>query len=194
MQPVAALSLDADQTRCGEDVQVLRDGLTRRAKPVPHDQAAADLEQRLTIPLHELVEDRSAGRIREGEIDLVSHAVDDMQVQTCMSRGRSGEFPCLGEAVDLADEPVNRLPDADRRAAIERGVAPLAALLGQARPDSVVAVKRDIEHAVTAAIELSGLDLPLTVLPFPVRQWRPVYEQGLAELLRNQRVGGFADA
>ncbi len=33
-------------------------------------------------------------------------------------------------------------------------------------------------------MRLAGVEVPLTALPFPVRQWRPVYEQGLAELLR----------
>ncbi len=88
--------------------------------------------------------------------------------------------------VDLAEMPVNQLQDTERRAAVERGIEPLAALLDQARPDKVVAVKRDIEDAVTAAIKRAGVEVPLIVLPFPVRQWRPVYEQGLADLLRTR--------
>jgi hypothetical protein len=85
--------------------------------------------------------------------------------------------------VDIAAVPVNHLSDAERRAAVERGVGPLGAVIGQSRPGRIVAVKRDIEDAVGAAMRLAGVDVPLTTLPFPVRQWRPVYEQGLAELL-----------
>lgn len=95
--------------------------------------------------------------------------------------------------VDLADVPVNQLPDAERRVAVERGIEPLSVLIGQARPARIVVVKRDIEDAVTAAMQLTGVDVPLTVLPFPVRQWRPVYEQGLAALLGDERARDFPE-
>ena len=88
--------------------------------------------------------------------------------------------------VDIADIPVNQLSDAERRTAVERGVGPLGAVIGQTRPNRLVVVKRDIEGPVAAAMKLAGVDAPLTTLPFPVRQWRPVYEQGLADLLREE--------
>lgn len=92
--------------------------------------------------------------------------------------------------VDIADVPVNQLSDAERHAAVERGVEPLAAVMAQTAPGRIVVVKRDIEGPVAAAMKLAGVDAPLTTLPFPVRQWRPVYEQGLAELLRNIEPSG----
>ena len=48
-----------------------------------------------------------------------------------------------------------------------------------------MAVKRDIEDPLQRAMALAGIDVPLTTLPFPVRQWRPVFERDLAELLRD---------
>jgi predicted HTH domain antitoxin len=86
--------------------------------------------------------------------------------------------------VDISDVPMNHLSDPERRAAIERGVEPLGAVIGQTKPNRIVVVKRDIEEPVAAAMRLAGVEVPFTTLPFPVRQWRPVYEQGLADLLR----------
>lgn len=86
--------------------------------------------------------------------------------------------------VDIADAPVNRMPDAERRRAVEQGVDGLAHTIRDTSPDRVVAVKRDIEEPVRRAIEQAGAsDTPLLVLPFPVRQWRPRYVEGLASLL-----------
>ena len=87
--------------------------------------------------------------------------------------------------VDIAAVPVNHLTEPDRRAAVERGIEPLAALLREVAPGRVVAIKRDIEDSVVMAMRLAGVEVPLTTLPFPVRQWRPVYEDGLAELLKD---------
>lgn len=90
--------------------------------------------------------------------------------------------------VDLADRPVNRLANSDRRKAIEAGVPLLAELITAERPKQVVVVKRDIADAVRRAISEAGLDVQVTVLPFPVRQWVAAYQRGLIELLRSNRA------
>ncbi len=87
--------------------------------------------------------------------------------------------------VDIADAPVNRMPDAERRRTVELGVNRLADVVRHSRPEHVVAVKRDLEEPVRRALTLAtATDTPLLVLPFPVRQWRPRYVEGLAMLLR----------
>lgn len=87
--------------------------------------------------------------------------------------------------VDLADRPVNQLPADDRRTAVRAGVAGLAATIRAAQPERLVAVKRNIADSVREAIALAGAEgVSLHVLPFPVRQWTPEYEAGLAALLR----------
>jgi hypothetical protein len=93
--------------------------------------------------------------------------------------------------VDLADEPVNRLPDAARRAVVERGVERLAELIGRERPRRIVVVKRDVGDYVRRAMAMAGVeDAPLTVLPFPVRQWTRHYQDGLAKMLGERSRGG----
>src|SRR5687768_2090289 len=69
---VATLAAGPHQARSLEDVQVLRDGLPGRGEPVPADQPAAQLEQRLAVPLLELVEDHAPGRVRE-RLEHVAH-------------------------------------------------------------------------------------------------------------------------
>ena len=85
--------------------------------------------------------------------------------------------------VDLADKPVNRLSDLDRREAIEAGVARLAAVIASEGPQQIVVVKRDIADAVRRALALSEVDASLLVLPFPVRQWARVYRRDLSQFL-----------
>jgi predicted transcriptional regulator len=92
--------------------------------------------------------------------------------------------------VDLADEPVNRLPPSDRRRAAERGVQRLADLVREERPEAIVVVKRDIADAVERAASLAGAEATtLVVLPFPVRQWTPRYVEGLRAFLADGRSG-----
>lgn len=57
--------------------------------------------------------------------------------------------------VDLADRPVNRLPPAQRRLAVERGVERLADLIRAEQPEAIVVVKRDIATAVEKAVSLA---------------------------------------
>jgi hypothetical protein len=87
--------------------------------------------------------------------------------------------------VDIADTPVNRLPDTKRRAAVEQGVERLAELIRRERPKQLVVVKRDIADAVGRAATVAGAgDTPQLALPFPVRQWTGPYIEGLTSLLR----------
>jgi hypothetical protein len=85
--------------------------------------------------------------------------------------------------VDLADRPVNQLPDAERREAVAGGVKALAATIGETQPQHVLTVKRDIAAEVAEAIALAESHADLTALPFPVRQWTRQYEAELARFL-----------
>lgn len=85
--------------------------------------------------------------------------------------------------VDLADRPVNQLPDSDRRKAVASGVETLAETIRQTQPAHVVTVKRDIAGSVAEAIALAESAADLTALPFPVRQWTRHYEAELARFL-----------
>ncbi len=90
-----------------------------------------------------------------------------------------------GWLVDLADRPVNQLSDAQRRQAVEAGIPRLAKTIEQKHPQTIVAVKRDIGDAVRRAAQLARSDAQLLVLPFPVRQWAPVYIRELAAFIRD---------
>jgi hypothetical protein len=69
---VAPFPSPGDQARVLEDVEVLGDGLAARAHPVPADQPGAQLEQRLAVPVLQLVEDGAPGRVGEG-LEQVAH-------------------------------------------------------------------------------------------------------------------------
>jgi hypothetical protein len=69
---VAALAAPDDEAGVLEDVEVLGDGLTARAHAVPGDQPGAQLEQRLAVPVLQLVEDGAPGRVGEG-LEHVAH-------------------------------------------------------------------------------------------------------------------------
>lgn len=93
--------------------------------------------------------------------------------------------------VDLAGRPVNRLPPAQRRLAVERGVERLADLIRAEQPEAIVVVKRDIATAVEKAVSIAGAEeTTLIVLPFPVRQWTPKYVAGLRDFLLRGGVAG----
>jgi len=95
--------------------------------------------------------------------------------------------------VDIADGPVDRLPAAERRRAVDRGVHQLARRIRETAPERMVAVKRDIEGAVRRAMAQAGADrVSLVVLPYPVRQWRPIYVEGLSRLLQGMYSGDHA--
>jgi len=86
--------------------------------------------------------------------------------------------------VDLADRPVNRLQESERRSALQAGIPRLAETIRADQPERVVVVKRDIGDLVRQAIEAAASEATLVVLPFPVRQWAPVYQRELAAYLR----------
>src|SRR5436309_8196364 len=67
---VPALAAGLDQTRGLQNVEVLRDRLPRRAKPVLDRQTRADLKQRLPVPVGQLVEDRAARGVGQGLEDV----------------------------------------------------------------------------------------------------------------------------
>ena len=53
---------------------MLRDRLPRGRNLVPHDQAIADLEERLAIAIGQLVEDLASGGISQG-FEYIAHVV-----------------------------------------------------------------------------------------------------------------------
>lgn len=85
--------------------------------------------------------------------------------------------------VDLADAPVNKLSQTERRTAAAKGVRQLAKTIREAAPSHVVVVKRDITSYIAEAISLADSHAAVTALPFPVRQWTRSYETGLAAFL-----------
>ena len=83
--------------------------------------------------------------------------------------------------VDLADRSLRDLQATQRRAAVTAGISRLAELLDETRPSSVVAVKSDIAKAVEEAIVRAGIKPPKFIaLPYPLRQYRARYIEGLA--------------
>src|SRR4051794_36560816 len=106
MELVPALAAGGDEAGLLQDVQVLGDGLPARAEPVPADQPGAQLEQRLVVPLLELVEDGPPGRVREGFED-VAHD------------GTIGKYPlaCPGLVRRVGRRPGSGAPPTGRRPA-----------------------------------------------------------------------------
>lgn len=94
--------------------------------------------------------------------------------------------------VDLADRPVDRSPAADRIRAVDAGIPALARTILEARPTRVVVVLRRIAPAVRDAARVAGFDdRAIDVLPFPTRQWRPIFVDQLAGIL-SEVLGGKA--
>jgi len=97
--------------------------------------------------------------------------------------------------VDLADEPVNRSLPSDRVRAVGAGVPALAETLRVLQPERVVVVLRRIAPAVRRAASMAEFDdRAIDVLPFPTRQWRPVYVDQLAGIVRDVLGSGPATA
>jgi hypothetical protein len=88
--------------------------------------------------------------------------------------------------VDLADRPINRLEDSERKQAVVGGVERLAELIRQESPERIIAVKASIAGAVRQAAALAGFEGRITELPFPVRQWRQAYVGALAAALSGE--------
>ena len=85
--------------------------------------------------------------------------------------------------VDLADRPVNRLSDADRLQEVQAGVDQLAKVIRDVDPERLIVIKASIAGAIRQAAGAAGFVGPITELPFPVRQWRAVYERDLAQVV-----------
>jgi len=86
--------------------------------------------------------------------------------------------------VDLADRPVDRSVATERAGAVDAGVSKLAQTLREVRPERVLVVLRRIAPAVRAAAREADVDeQAIDVLPFPTRQWRPVYVRQLAGIV-----------
>ena len=88
--------------------------------------------------------------------------------------------------VDIAEQPVNRLPVHDRELVVRKGIARLTEILRQTAPDRVVVLVRRIAPDVRRAAALAGLDeRAIDVLTFPIRQWRSTYVEQLAGIMRH---------
>jgi hypothetical protein len=86
--------------------------------------------------------------------------------------------------VDLADRPVNRSTESERTHAADAGVPELAQTIREMHPARVLVLLRRIAPAVRRAARVAGFDdRAIDVLPFPTRQWRPVYVDQLAGIL-----------
>lgn len=86
--------------------------------------------------------------------------------------------------VDLADRPVNRSAAAERTRAVDAGIPALARTIRELQPARILVVLRRIAPAVRRAARVAGFDdRAIDVLPFPTRQWRPVYVDQLAGML-----------
>lgn len=92
---------------------------------------------------------------------------------------------------DLMPYPVDRLRGRPRRAEVQSRTAELVQLLDTSRPRRIVAIKKDLAAPVRAAMQEAGLAADrLTVLPFPLYQWRLQYTRGLAEVIRLEEADG----
>ena len=84
MKFIASIAPGLDQASLFEYVQVLRYGLPGGTKLVLRGQPGTDLEQCLSIPVGELIEDLPSGGIGQG-LEDVAHVFDNRQAHTCMS-------------------------------------------------------------------------------------------------------------
>ncbi len=86
--------------------------------------------------------------------------------------------------VDLANHPANRSTATVRTRAVDAGVAGLAQTIRDIKPARILVVLRRIASAVRRAAQLADFDdRAIDVLPFPTRQWRPVYVNQVAGIL-----------
>jgi hypothetical protein len=86
---------------------------------------------------------------------------------------------------DISAEPVDRMRGRPRRSAVQARTRELVDVLRHAQPRRVVAIKKDLGPTVKQALADAGLSSErLTVLPFPLYQWRADYVRGLAQLIR----------
>ena len=97
--------------------------------------------------------------------------------------------------VDLADHPVDRSAATERTRAVDAGIPGLARTIREVQPARVLVVLRRIAPTVRRAGRIAGLDDgAIDVLPFPTRQWRPVYVDQLAGILSEVLGTGAASS
>ena len=95
--------------------------------------------------------------------------------------------------VDLADHPVDRSTATERTLVVEAGVPALARTIRDVQPERVLVLLRRIAPAVRRAARMADFDdRAIDVLPFPTRQWRPVYVDQLAGILSEVLGSGSA--
>jgi hypothetical protein len=86
--------------------------------------------------------------------------------------------------LDLAEHPVDQSTPTERTRAVDAGIPALARTIREVQPARVLVVLRRIAPAVRRAARIAGADdRNVDVLPFPIRQWRPVYVDQLAGIL-----------
>jgi len=90
--------------------------------------------------------------------------------------------------VDLADQPVNRLGAAERKAAVSAGIPGLAEVIGATKPKAIIVIKSDIATAVAQALQVAALKKQpdVLVLRYPLRQYRTSFIAELADFLRDR--------
>lgn len=89
--------------------------------------------------------------------------------------------------VDLAAEPVNHLPAAERRRLVTAGANRVARQMRETEPAFVVAIKATIAGTVGDSVTQAGVRADVVSLPFPAMQWRGPFVDGLATVLRRAR-------
>jgi hypothetical protein len=86
---------------------------------------------------------------------------------------------------DLVDRPVDRMRGRPRRSSVQARIGDLIALLREVQPRRVVVIKKDLAARVRQALDDADLSTDrLTVLPFPLYQWRRDYVEGLVRVVR----------
>lgn len=91
-----------------------------------------------------------------------------------------------GWLYDMADRPVNHLPDSVRRDEIDTGIPGLVSLLKENQPVFVVGVKKNLGKAIQKSADQAGdYKCNIYVLPFPLYQWREVFISQFARLLND---------
>jgi hypothetical protein len=84
------------ESRSFQHVKVLRDRLPRRPQPVFHRQSRANLEQSLTVPLGQLVQNCPSRGVGQS-FEHVTQSKDNRQATACLSR--AGSKPLSRRAV-----------------------------------------------------------------------------------------------
>lgn len=85
---------------------------------------------------------------------------------------------------DLCLQPVNRMPDHERRRSREAGEPELTQKLKTHMPSAVIAVLVSIRGHVKIAMTAAGLtDVPLYSVPFPTMGHQPRFREALVSIL-----------